>query len=201
MSVEQVHVLADQDCSGRRVRKYPPQPAAQCSPPVSTDSPLPNLVIFNLKTENVTSPYTEFIPARMRAFIDEHGAKFDKLISTLRIPDSMLPSAPNAPDPDPEISNYIADEDILRTSSSLIAEGISLRLRSRREVWLAGVDSDKTLIANAVGLADRGYTVKIPTDLCASNSGPEFHYPALSILRVILGTGAVQDSSALLKKL
>lgn len=158
------------------------------------------LVLVDLQ-HGFMSECTNHLVSRVGRFLEEHADDFAVIIATrfLNQKDSpyervfdwhMMMTKPDI-DLIEKVNEY--SDIVLDKTTYLDADDIARELDQRglHRVALAGVDTDVCVALNAGALFDRGFTVDVLYDLCASGGGSHVHDAMLEPLRRIIGPNHV----------
>ena len=114
-------------------------------------------------------------------FINDRGSNFFKLLHWKKM---LLGSETEICE---ELSDYVKKDNVFIKNNYSIFKIKKLthylRKNKIKSLYLCGVDLEACVLASAFEAFDRGYNVKVVSELSASNSGKYFHDAALKIIK------------------
>lgn len=168
------------------------------------------LLVIDVQQQFVNSA-ASFLPAKIAAFLTNNESKFDHVFFfkfkndrqsnwfqqlgwKQMLEDSEIKLAA-------ELRPFASQENSFVKQASFSVFRVDsfvnwLRQQTDVEFYLAGLDTDACIYQTALEAFERGYPVKVVTDLCAASHGKKYHRCALKCLERNLGQQVLIDSAS-----
>ena len=139
---------------------------------------------------------TRHVPDAIRAYLDRHADEFQRVVATrfvntrdsplARLRDYDRMTGP----PDTDLCDGIARpgvEVVTKSTYSALGEPDAQPLLDARTLYIAGLNTENCVLANAFAAFDRGIDPVVLASLCASSHGRNAHEAGLAVMRTVTG--------------